>query len=254
MRRAAFPPSPLPASLPELTAHPGLTLAVFALLSLSVGMAWTLRQLLPAVAGCLLWLLWPGPRFSAWPSLRPFLPLLLLVPLFHIMDWVGFALADPLPWRYAPEGWGRGLQLALRLGLWILISARSLERLHPAALLARLPRQPRLARRLLAPLLALSWLELSLREAWLLERAWRSRGGAGRGLARRAMHWPSLLLPLFRNLLARGDTLAAALAIRRFPTRWAGAPRQGASLSDLLSALAALALLLLTLWIRRTGA
>lgn len=253
MKRSAFPPSPLPALLPERTAHPGLALLVFAALSLSVGLSWTPKQLLPALIGALVYLFLPFPAFRSWRAATAFAPLLLLLPLFHVLDWVGFAEGSRLPWRYDATGWSRGLQLTLRLSLWILISARSLERLHPAALLSRLPRNPRLARILLAPLLALSWLELVLREAWLLERGWRSRGGASGGRWRGA-HWPSLILPLFRNVLARGDTLAEALTLRRFPERWAGAPRRAPGASDLLPALGALALLLITLWMREGGA
>ncbi len=109
------------------------------------------------------------------------------------------------PWYFGPDGLRWGLTGAARMGLWILVSARCLESLHPAALLARLPRDRRWARRLLVPLLAFSFLDLMIREAWLLERAWRARGGAGAsGGLGRAAHWPSLILPLFRNLLARG--------------------------------------------------
>ncbi len=255
MKRSAFPPSPLPALLPERTAHPGLALSVFVALSLAVGMAWTPRQLLPATAGALIYLFLPSPVFRSWRAPLAFLPLLLLLPLFHVLDWVGPSEGRLMPWRYDATGWSRGLQLTLRLSLWILISARSLERLHPAALLSRLPRNPRLARRLLAPLLALSWLELVLREAWLLERGWRARGGIGaRGGGLRGAHWPSLILPLFRNVLARGDTLAEALTLRRFPERWAGAPRGAPGAGDLLPFVGAVILLLITIWMREGGA
>ncbi len=253
MKRGAFPPSPLPAELPARASHPGWTLLAFALLSLAVGLAWTPRQLLPALLGSLLYLFMPSPAFRAYRSVLAFLPLLVILPLFHLLDWVGFSAEGLLPWRVDSAGLGRGLWISLRLALWILISARSIERLHPAALLARLPRSPRLARMMLAPLLALSWLELILREAWLLERAWRSRGGLG---SRRlpGAHWPSLLLPLFRNVMAQADTLAEALEIRRFPDRWAGAPRQMHGATDLLPPLGALIVLLLTLWFRGGGA
>jgi energy-coupling factor transporter transmembrane protein EcfT len=251
VKRSAFPPSPLPAELPGRAAHPGWTLLAFALLSLAVGLAWTPRQLLPALLGSLLYLVLPLPAFRAYRAVLAFLPLLLLLPLFHLLDWVGFAAEGVLPWRIEAAGLARGLQLSLRLGLWILISARSIERLHPAALLARLPRRPRLARMMLAPLLALSWLELILREAWLLERAWRARGGVRR---LSGAHWPSLLLPLFRNVMARADILAEALEIRRFPERWAGAPSRERGAADLLPPLGALIVLLVTLWIRGGGA
>ncbi len=256
MKRGAFPPSPLPALLPGGAAHPGWALLAFALLSLAVGLAWTPLQLLPALLGTLCYLLRPLPVFRAYRAVLVFLPLLLLLPLIHLLDWVGFAAEGSIPWRIEPAGFGRGLQMSLRLGLWILISARSIERLHPAALLARLPRRPRLARLMLAPMLALSWLELILREAWLLERAWRARGGLSGADGRRRLpgaHWPSLLLPLFRNVMARADTLAEALEIRRFPERWAGAPRLPRTGADLLPPLGALIVLLLTLWIREGG-
>jgi len=250
-RRQVFPPSPLATALPAGSAHPLPVLAAFLLLSLGVGLAWTPGQLAPAIAGALLLLLLPAPGGAAWRALARFAPLLALVPLLHALDWRGFS-AGPLPWRFEAAGLRQGLLVALRLGLWILISMRTLERLHPAALLARLPASPRLARLWLAPLLALGWLELAYREAFLLERAWRARGGAG-GRGPAAAQWPALLLPLFRNLLARGDALADSLTLRRFPARWAGAPRPAPAPSELLPLLAAAAAFAAVLWLRRGG-
>ena len=40
MKRRAFPASPLPVELPAAAADPWLTLAAFALLTLTVGLAW----------------------------------------------------------------------------------------------------------------------------------------------------------------------------------------------------------------------
>ncbi len=250
-RRRVFPPSPLPTLLPIGSAHPLPVLGAFLLLSLGVGLAWTPRQLLPAIAGVLLLLLLPAPGGAAWRALARFAPLLVLVPLLHGLAWRGFA-AGPLPWRFDVGGLERGLLAALRLGLWILVSMRTLERLHPAALLARLPASPRLARLWLAPLLALSWLELAYREAFLLERAWRARGGGG-GRGPVAAQWPALLLPLFRNLLARGDALADSLTLRRFPERWAGSPRPAPAPGELLPLLAAAAAFAAVLWLRQEG-
>lgn len=250
-RRGVFPPSPLPALPPQVNAHPLPVLGAFVLLSLAIGLAWTPAQLAAAIAGVLLVLLLPAPGGAAWRALARFAPLLALVPLLHGLDWRGFA-AGPLPWRVDPQGLERGLLAALRLGLWILISMRTLERLHPAALLARLPASPRLARLWLAPLLAFSWLELAYREAFLIERAWRARGGAG-GRGPAAAQWPALLLPLFRNLLARGDALADSLTLRRFPARWAGSPRPAPAPAELLPLAAAVAACAGVLWLRRGG-
>lgn len=250
MKRSAFAPSPLPAELPARVPHPGPVLLGFVLLSLALALAGPPAQLLPAGVALAALLLLPRPRVDALRVLLGFLPLLVLLPLLRALDWRGFG-DGPWPWRLAAAGWSQGLQLALRLALWILISALTLTRLHPAALLARLPASPRLARLWLAPLLALSWLSLTLREAWLLERAWRARGGR-RGW--RAAHWPSLLLPLFRNLLARGDALADSLTLRRFPDRWAGRARPRPRPVEFLPALLAAAALLGLLWMQRGSA
>lgn len=247
-RRPVFPPSPLPALQPARVPHPAPVLAAFLSASLAVGLAWSGPALAAAAAGALLLVLLPRPGLLAWRGLARFAPLVLLVVLLQGLDWQGFA-AWPALWQLERAGFGRGLQAALRLALWILISARTLERLHPAALLARLPASPRAARLALAPLLAVGWLELALGEAFLLERAWRARGGGGR-----LAHWPSLLLPLFRNLLARGDALADSLALRRFPARWAGAPRPLPGPGELLPALAGGAALIAVLLLRRGAA
>jgi len=243
--RPVFPPSPLPAAGRAAPAHPGPALAAFLGASLAVGLAWTPGALAAAAAGVLLLLLLPAPSAFAWRALARFAPLLVLVPLLHALDWRGFG-AWPALWQLERAGLRSGALAALRLALWILISERTLERLQPAALLARLPVSPRLARLALAPLLAVGWFELALGEAFLLERAWRARGGGGR-----LAHWPALLLPLFRNLLARGDALADSLALRRFPERWAGAPRPLPAPRELLPALAGGGALLAVLLLRR---
>ncbi|MBN2169949.1 MAG: hypothetical protein JW819_01355 [Candidatus Krumholzibacteriota bacterium] len=247
MRRAAFPPLPFPAELPAAGAHPALALITFAAASLVVGLAWSPARLALAAAAITVLLAWPRPSRRPLRALLTFAPLLALIPLFHVLPWRGFAGAGRWPWAYDPAAWPRGLLAAARMGLWILLTARTLDRLHPAACLAALPRRPRLARLALAPLLALSLLELSLREAFLLERAWRARGGAGRGRLR-AAHWPSLLVPLFRNVLGRADALADSLRLRRFPARWAAPVAAGPGAGDLLpAALAAAALAALLL-------
>lgn len=247
-RRPVFPPSPLPALLPARVPHPAPALVAFLASSLAVGLAWSAAALAAAAAGALLLVLVPRPGRLAWRALARFAPLVVLVVLLQALDWRGLS-AWPALWQLDRAGLGRGAQAALRLALWILISARTLERLHPAALLARLPASPRGARLALAPLLAVGWLELALGEAFLIERAWRARGGSGR-----FAHWPSLLLPLFRNLLARGDALADSLVLRRFPERWAGAPRPRPSPGDLLPVLAGGAALIAVLLLRRGAA
>ena len=247
MRRAAFPPLPFPAELPAAGAHPGLALVTFAAASLAVGLAWTPPRLALAAALVVLLAVWPRPGRRPLRALLAFAPLLVLIPLFHVLPWRGFAGAWRWPWAYDAGAWPRGLAAAARMGLWLLLTARTLDRLHPAACLASLPRRPRLARMALAPVLALSLLELSLREAFLLERAWRARGGAGQGRLG-AAHWPSLLVPLFRGVLGRADTLADSLRLRRFPERWAAPTARAPGAGDLLPAIlaaAALAVLLL---------
>ena len=237
-RRAAFAPSPLPPLPAGGAANPAPPLISFAALSISVGLAWTTGRLAACALAVGFYLIWPSPSARPLRILLRFLPLLLLVPLLSLFAWRGFDGQLRSPWLFLPDALPRGLAGAARMGLWILVSARCLESLHPAALLARLPRSARWARRLLVPLLAFSFLDLMIREAWLLERAWRARGGAGRvGGGRLAAHWPSLILPLFRNLLARADTLAEALELRRFPDRWAGAPARGILRRDLYPAI-----------------
>ena len=98
---------------------------------------------------------------------------------------------------------------------------------------------------MLVPMLAVSFLGLMTREAFLLERGWQARGGAGRkGRWYLGAHWPSLILPLFRNLMARGDTLAEALELRSFPNRWAGRPAPRVRAGDLIPTLLTLLLLI----------
>jgi hypothetical protein len=91
-------------------------------------------------------------------------------------------------------------------------------------------------------------LELALRESWLLERAWRARAGKGR-----RPHWPALILPLFRNLLARSETLSESLALRRFPQRWAGNPAPALRPVDLAPALLGTAALLAVIFLGRSA-
>jgi len=246
VRRSAFAPSPYPLELPALAAHPGLLLVAFALLSLAIGLAWTPGRLVVAAVGVLALTLWPEPSPRPLRVLAGFVPLLVLVPVFHLLAWRGFGGEARLPWTWDASALSSGFISAARMALWILISARVIGRLHPAAFLARLPARPRLARSAIPMVLALSFLDLLIREAWLLERARRARG-LSRGGARRALHWPALLLPLFRNVLARADTLADALVLRRFPERWAGHPLPRASAGDLFSAALALAALLAVL-------
>ena len=247
-RRPAFAPNPLGGAGAEVPrggpAHPLPLLLAFAALSLAVGFAWTWPRLLAASAAVLLWLLWPAPSRRPWRGLLFFLPMILLVPLLHGLQWRGFA--GGLPWTWESAALLRGTQSALRLALWILVSARALERLGGSACMIRLPRNRRLARFFLAPVLALACLELSLREAWLLERAWRARGGL-EGRNWRAAHWPSLILPLFRNLLARADGLAESLELRRFPSLWAGEALRLPGLGDILPLVPVL-VLLIWLW------
>ncbi|MCP4546163.1 MAG: hypothetical protein GY835_06830 [bacterium] len=244
MRRSAFAPTPYTAEADASNAHPAFLILTFCAVSLSIGFAWTPDKLLVVTIGVGLFLGWPAPNLRPLKVLLGFLPLLLLVPLMHCLVWRGFG--EGLPWRWEPTRVTLGLTAAARLALWILISARAIGRLHPAACLARLPRNNRFARLMLAPMLALSCLSLMVREAFLLERAWRARGGM-RGRNLRAAHWPSLLLPLFRNLLARSESMADSLQVRGFPERWAGSPLAPPRAGDILPSLMSI---LLLIWIR----
>jgi energy-coupling factor transporter transmembrane protein EcfT len=219
----------------------------FAALSLSLGLVYSPAPLAMVAGAILLYLCWPAPSARPLRQLLLFAPLLALLPLLHALSWRGLEGAWRWPWTLVPGGWIRGLLAAARLALWILLAARILDRLRPADLMARLPRRPALARLLLSGLLAFSWLELIHREAWLLERAWRARLRGGEGPARIAV-WPRLMLPLFRNLIARGDQLADSLAMRRFPLRWAGRPQPALDWRDAPPAALALAVLAWSLW------
>ncbi len=246
MKRSPFPGTPFP-SAPALMEHPLPILAAFLLLALAVGLSWTWDRLALSATGVLLFLLLPRPSTRPWLLLARFAPLLALVMLIHIFSWRGFG--EGAPWRYDAGGWLRGLLALSRFAFWILLSARVLESLHPAALMSRLPRNPKLARWALVPVMAISFLDFFLREAFLLEKAWRARGGD----TLRKAHWPALLLPLFRGMFARGETLAEALAVRGFPEGWAGGeklPWRAASLIRFAGA----ALVLALVWARPLGA
>jgi energy-coupling factor transporter transmembrane protein EcfT len=246
MKRSPFPATPFPRIIGALE-HPLPLMAAFLLLALAVGISWTWDRLTLSAIGVLFFLLLPRPSARPFLLLARFTPLLILVMLIHAFPWRGFE--GGIPWRYDAGGWLRGLLALSRFAFWILLSARALESLHPAALMSRLPSNPRLARWALVPVMAFSFLDFFLREAFLLEKAWRARGGASGRSSKRA-HWPALLLPLFRGMLARGETLAEALAVRRFPERWAGGaklPWRGASLARL----AAAAIVLILVWSRR---
>ena len=219
MKRSAFPPSPFPGDLRGEPEHPLPPFLAFLLLSAAIGLSADPAALGACALGVLFLVLWPRPSLRPLQGLLAFAPLLLAIPFFHLLDWRGFQGSWRLPWVLQMNALGRGLLAAGRMGLWILLAARTLDHLHPAALMARLPSRSRWARRCLAPVLALSWLDLMIREAWLLERAWRARGGSWRWAA-----LPALLVPLFRNLLARSETLAESLSLRRFPERWAASP------------------------------
>jgi energy-coupling factor transporter transmembrane protein EcfT len=243
MNRPVFPPSPFSLQGAEVTVHPVVLITGFAALSLAIGFAWTPDRLPPVAAGVAIWLLLPRPAWRPLLVSLRFLPLLLLVPLLHCVIWQGWQGGSPLGWD--SSRWTTGLMASVKIAMWILVSARALDRLHPADLLARLPRHPRLARVMLVPMLAVSFLGLMTREAFLLERSWQARGGAGRkGRWYLGAHWPSLILPLFRNLMARGDTLAEALELRSFPNRWAGRPAPRVRVGDLIPTLLTLLLLI----------
>ncbi len=241
MKRSPFPRTPF-LNDPGGAEHPLPLMAAFLLLALAVGLSWTWLRLAASGAGVLIFLFLPRPSSRPWTLILRFSPLLIIVMLIHVFPWRGFG--EGLPWTHDSTGWTRGLLALSRFALWILLSARVLEGLHPAALMARLPKNPHLARWALVPVMAFGFLDFFLREAFLLEKAWRARGGVS-GL--RKSHWPSLLLPLFRGMLARGDTLAESLALRRFPERWAG----GAKLPWRVSSLARFgiaALVLVLVW------
>ncbi len=243
MKRSPFPATPFPRIVGALE-HPLPLMCAFLLLAVAVGISWTWDRLALSAMGVLFFLLLPRPSARPFLLLARFTPLLILVMLIHAFPWRGFE--GGIPWRYDAGGWLRGLLALSRFAFWILLSARALEGLHPAALMSRLPANPRLARWALVPVMAFSFLDFFLREAFLLEKAWRARGGASGRSSNRA-HWPALLLPLFRGMLARGETLAEALAVRRFPERWAGGaklPWRGASLARL----AAAAIVLILVW------
>jgi len=249
MRRSPFPATPF-SSLPEGGAeHPLPMLLAFLMLALAVGFSWTWSRLAVAAAGAIVFLLLPRPGGRPWRLLLGFSPLLVVVFILHLFPWRGFAAG--FPFAFDGTAWPRGLMAFSRFGLWILLSARALEGLHPAALMARLPSKAVLARWALVPVMAFGFLDLFLREAFHLEKAWRSRGGARGGL--RAAAWPALLLPLFRGMITRADTLAESLAIRRFPERWAGGrplPWRPASLVRMALA----ALVLAAVWLQRAEA
>jgi len=227
--------------------HPFPLMLAFFLLAIAVGISWTWDRLALSAIGVLFFLILPRPNAGPFFLLARFTPLLILVMLIHAFPWRGFE--GGFPWRYDAGGWLRGLLALSRFAFWILLSARALEGLHPAALMSRLPTNPRFARWALVPVMAFSFLDFFLREAFLLEKAWRARGGAFGRRSKRA-HWPALLLPLFRSMLARGETLAEALAVRRFPARWAGGaklPWRALSITRLAGAV----LFLVLVWTRK---
>jgi hypothetical protein len=241
VKRSPFPWTPFHGN-PGRVENPLPLMVAFLFLALAVGLSWTWMRLAASSAGVLVFLILPRPSLRALGLLLRFLPLLIIVMLIHVFPWRGFG--EGLPWFHDSSGWMRGLLALSRFALWIILSARVLEGIHPAALMSHLPRNPRLARWALVPVMAFGFLDFFLREAFLLEKAWRARGGSN---SLRHSHWPSLLLPLFRGMLSRGDRLAESLALRSFPRRWAGGEKLRWSVSS-LSRFAIALLILALVW------